>query len=407
MWRPRTNAMKNIYMIIMILTSVTFHTNAQWTLTTTSPPATGPIGSLKSDGVNLFGGSNCFTGNIFRTADNGNSWSNTINGLPVFQGISCMTVFDSKIFTGLSESTTNSGIGVFKSMDNGDNWALSNTGIPLNIPVTSIEAHNNTLFAGVPTYGVYTSTDEGNTWINSSIGLGSTTQFYSFAFNGTNIFVGTNHGVFKSTDNGNSWVQSSNGLPGNGLYFTMGAIGNNIFAATYGATLYRSADNGANWNVAYSGNTFISDIVISGSKVFLAIDEYVLMSSDSGLTWVNTGYNATQVHALTASDTYLFAAEYVDIWKLPLSQLTSIDEAEHKKDVRIFPNPFSTTTNISFNEEQNNIEIRIVDVLGNNVQSCKFSGKIFKLDAKAMKKGIYFVYIKAKDKHSIKKIIVK
>ena len=59
----------------------------------------------------------------------------------------------------------------------------------------------------------------------------------------------------------------------------------------------------------------------------------------------------------------------------------------------IAPNPFTSQTSITFNEEQKNTSIKITDVLGKEIKTIIFTGKQLKIEKGEMKSGIYFVQI--------------
>jgi len=59
--------------------------------------------------------------------------------------------------------------------------------------------------------------------------------------------------------------------------------------------------------------------------------------------------------------------------------------------ILIAPNPFTSQTTITFNEEQKNTTIKISDVLGNEIKTTTFLGKQFVIEKESMKAGIYFV----------------
>jgi len=57
----------------------------------------------------------------------------------------------------------------------------------------------------------------------------------------------------------------------------------------------------------------------------------------------------------------------------------------------ITPNPFTTNTTITFNEEQRNTSIKIKNLLGEEIKVINFTGKQLLIDKAEMKAGVYFV----------------
>ena len=75
--------------------------------------------------------------------------------------------------------------------------------------------------------------------------------------------------------------------------------------------------------------------------------------------------------------------------------------------ITISPNPFKSSTTIAFKEEQRNTVVKVIDILGKEINSQTFSGKEFVLEKGAMQAGIYFVYVMDnKNNKCIRKVIL-
>lgn len=61
--------------------------------------------------------------------------------------------------------------------------------------------------------------------------------------------------------------------------------------------------------------------------------------------------------------------------------------------ITIYPNPFTSETTITFNEEQKQVEIKITDILGKEIKTINFTGKQLVFAKEEIKEGIYFVLI--------------
>ena len=70
-----------------------------------------------------------------------------------------------------------------------------------------------------------------------------------------------------------------------------------------------------------------------------------------------------------------------------------IIENDPGKSISIYPNPFNLQTTIKFSEEQKNTTIKIMDVVGKEINSINYSGKELIIEKGGMKEGIYFVQI--------------
>jgi hypothetical protein len=83
-----------------------------------------------------------------------------------------------------------------------------------------------------------------------------------------------------------------------------------------------------------------------------------------------------------------------DVFISKLSQRTTAINSwgmDNSVKMNVYPNPFTTQTNIVFSEMQKNSTIRIVDILGKEIRSIHFSGDRLTLEKGNMKKGIYFI----------------
>ncbi|HEX8514627.1 MAG TPA: T9SS type A sorting domain-containing protein [Bacteroidia bacterium] len=85
---------------------------------------------------------------------------------------------------------------------------------------------------------------------------------------------------------------------------------------------------------------------------------------------------------------------------------TDITEKANSPSVLVHPNPFSEETTISFTEEQKNCIVRIMDVLGKETRTIRFSGKKLVIQKEEMLRGIYFVEITCGNENVINKKIV-
>ena len=101
--------------------------------------------------------------------------------------------------------------GVFRSTDQGESWTTVNNGLS-RTDIAALAANTTGLFAGISGDGVLRSTDGGGSWVTVNTGLTSV-SVQALLASGTDLFVGTyDQGVFRSTDNGEHWSPASTGL---------------------------------------------------------------------------------------------------------------------------------------------------------------------------------------------------
>ena len=193
--------------------------------------------------------------------------------------------------------------GIYKSTDNGENWfKLENTVDQFEVYAVYINRRDH-IFVGTNYRDrVYRSTNDGETWeiINNGYNTG---ECWAIGENkdGTVLFAGDGQfgKLYRSTNYGNNWELSAN-LPV--LSFAVDSS-NNIYCGTF-IGLYKSTDDGLNWNQVGFYNIPVNTIIIEDSnRVFCGTGYYdngqgVFYSADTGYTWTNIGLEDKIVYSL-------------------------------------------------------------------------------------------------------------
>lgn len=287
-------------------------TGAQWTQT--AGPEGAAVRAFVVNGTNVFAATD---GGIFRSANDGVSWSPASNGL-AGQFISSLANNGTALFAGSYGAADVAGAGVFRSTDNGATWARVNNGLSSQ-NILALGTNGSTVFAGVVAGGVFRSTDSGANWTNASNGLG-TQRVYAFAAIGNSVFAGTlQGGVFRSTDNGATWVAVNNGLAVPSIA-SLAVNGTTLFAGTNGAGVFRSTDNGATWAAVNNGLGIqvVSALVVNGTTLYAgSYSGGVFRSTDNGATWAaaSNGLGVEPISALAARGTALLAGTIFGIFR--------------------------------------------------------------------------------------------
>lgn len=120
----------------------------------------------------------------------------------------------------------------------------------------------------------------------------------------------------------------------------------------------------------------------------------------SGAGVTGTTFNATTAVNGTHSIKYLYSSgvncsdsAYANIF---VRTCTGIDNYYlNESAIIVAPNPFTEQTTITFTEEQKNVIIKVVDVLGQCVQQITTDNQQLTLDMRGISKGIYFLQIKS------------
>ena len=224
---------------------------------------------------------------IYKSTDNGISWSQSGSGLPLTSSVvrACVAVTpdNPSVVYALFGDNNNGFYAVYKSLDEGQNWVQqSNSPNLLGWSVTGSDSDGqawydlafacdpndeNILFVG----GVNTwkSIDGGQSWnINTHwYGASGTTYMHAdehmLKYNPINdyIYSGNDGGLYVSTDNGNNWTDISDGLQITQFY----SLG--VSQTVQDLVITGSQDNGT---FLKSGNNW--DPVIGGDGMECIID---------------------------------------------------------------------------------------------------------------------------------------
>jgi hypothetical protein len=381
---------------------------AQWVKT--NGPINGNIGCLAVSGTNLFAGTG---GSVFRSTDNGTSWTAASTGLPTTQTVNALVVSGTNLLAG-------GGGGVFLSTDNGTNWGAASAGLTAEGGVTSLFVSGANLFAGT-SVGVFRSTNGGTSWTNS--GLTNTVVRY-FAVCGTNLFAGGGGGVFLSTNNGTSWTATNGFSMDKASVVALAMCGTNLFVA-YTTSWYTgvvlSSDNGWSWNSLDVGltNTQVHAFAVSGANLFAGTWSGVFLSTDN-LKWtaVSTGLTDTLVNAIAVNGTNLFAGTYISgVWRRPLSEMITSTPATSSQIPKAFelcqnyPNPFNPSTTIKFELPMTSqVNLSVYDLLAREVSVLVNERRgagvhEVKFDGSNLASGVYFYRLQAGDFVSTKQLV--
>mgnify|MGYP001012706190 CR=1 FL=1 len=191
-------------------------------------------------------------------------------------------------------------------------WAQMNG--PVSGSFNNIQVSGTNIWLSGQAGGIFFSSNQGNTWI----GKGFSMRRVNFVFlNGNSIFAATDIGVYKSTNNGNNWnattLTSQNILPfivSAGIIFAGDAAGKGIF---------RSSNDGLSWDTVNNGlgNKYVYSMISNNNNIYAGTVGGVYVSSNSGLNWVNMN-NTRRIDAMTIKDSIIFAGGLgtgFGIWK--------------------------------------------------------------------------------------------
>lgn len=154
-------------------------------------------------------------GGLWKTTDNGSTWSNLTDHNPVL-GVSDILVFDDfettntiYIATGDRDAWDNRSVGVLKSTDGGSTWDETDLSYTLsqNMMVNRLlgDPNDNQTIIAATSAGVYKTIDGGDTWNDQLTSLSFKDMEYKPGDYNTLYGSTTSGSVYKSDDGGQTW----------------------------------------------------------------------------------------------------------------------------------------------------------------------------------------------------------
>ncbi len=344
---------------------------------------------------------------VYRSTNNGDAWTRANEGLPdnVPDGrtpVAPIVSIGNVVLAYVGGEGSNAIRKLYRSTDNGATWTLSDAGLPSGYNIVSFAVSGTRVFSGVLSSGatagrvVWTSTDNGQNWTATAYNeIGGFPR--ALAASGSTLYIngsGFLGRMSRSTDNGVTWTPLNNSPAGVSAIAVSGttvvAVG---LTADGNPSLFVSSNNGDTWIRTNSGLPQSEALTIFGSAGGLA-------------TLGSTVYLAYRIDVLNGGG----------VWRREVSQL-SVREiagarpAEFKLDQN-HPNPFNPSTVISYQlPTSGDVKLVVYDMLGREVQTLvntrQNAGRYqATFNASSLSSGAYFYRLSAGQFSETKKMML-
>lgn len=384
------------------------------------------ITSLNSSGIlrvaedgNIYS-SSMFQGGVFRSTNNGNSWTNIgtqfgkVSADPpvICNGIlyvSAGTVFKStnngsvwvdtkaqysRMATNGNEVYGLTNTTVIKTSDNGNTWKVVYT-LPSFQTIGNIVCNGNNLFVACLRAGICRSTNNGNTWEDINNGF-DRTEVYAVYSTSKGLFMVTANAVdniYKSTNNGDSWFATTLPSETDGPNTILESKKGYLLAVGASGKVYKSVNSGNSWFQIRSG---VGGLHTAPGCVALLSDDNIMVGN------LNAIYRTVSPTSVSESGSGDVPADSPFPTRFSLSQN--------------YPNPFNPSTSIRYSlPYASDVRLTIWNTLGKCVctlidkyQSAgEYSSEFNTSDISSnVSSGIYFYRLEAGEYIYTKKMLL-
>ncbi|MGZ5244754.1 MAG: T9SS type A sorting domain-containing protein [Bacteroidia bacterium] len=357
---------------------------------------------------------------LYRSTDNAKTFSHILPAGEDNIAVRCITKVNNTIIIG----GLNGDNRIFRSTDNGQTWSVAKTGMPdiygysSAIPAKALTVGNKVYMGGTNFFRV--SDDEGLTWKTMSIDPATG----SIAYTGGKLWHSSAMGgpaLKYSTDLGANW-QAPAANPNTYGYPAVGFVQFDdtliVLTGENGTSgIKRSSDGGTTWEtVANSLQLGLSMIEVNG--VLYACDYNGFhKSTNNGLIWTNE-CGSFQYHVYggklhtNGDDIWMASANGAIRYNMTkgtcevinLSATSILSESIPANNINIFPNPAQTFVNIS--NAQIGAVLKITDVTGKEIYKNIIKEEQAVISIENFVNGVYIIQIENNGMIANSKLVV-
>jgi len=253
---------------------------------------------------------------VYISSNKGYSWEQT--SLKKIS-VPSITIEGENIYAATSSDLS---AGILLSKDNGLNW--QKIGIKRGIPIKTVANKDNTIFACGNIIELQKSIDNGETWQNCSLTRNISGGIATIVFDKGNIFAGANYGLFISTDDGNTWKNTSDIYSPNGIG-SIAIKGDSIFVGRpfgYGGVLL-STDFGKTWEDVFLP-IYVFALGVKGDSVLMGKWNGLFLLTSEMQRWDSGGegnwkrlIQDPKIKCIKTDNESIFAAGDSGFYKIP------------------------------------------------------------------------------------------
>lgn len=372
--------------------SSTYNNGDSWITSSTGLPKPA-IASLTSFNGRVFSGSK--GSYVFFTDDKGDHWEISKKGL-TRPNVNTLLVAGSTLLAGTDAAPKEGKGGIHRSTDNGNTWAQVNDGIPIT-PITSLTNIGTKIYAGGDR-GVVILTDDGKSWSQMNAGL-SDTMVKALTDFRSDLFAGTQSGVFEALGN---WSIKNTGLS-NAHIHAFTSTSSYLYAATDSGVYRHAADSdGFLWRRVSSDSLFIQSLWSNDYILAAGTKTGIYLSSDNGNSWqFQQSAGAVSVNTFCAANRNLYAGTNSGVIAAPLAQFGVQSSTQENSISLQVTNPSTQSATIRYTlKERSDISMIAYDLLGKQYslitnEKREAAEYTFQWNTSALASGIYIIHLKA------------
>jgi hypothetical protein len=348
---------------------------------------------------------------LYRSTDGGNTW----NG-PIYSAGSNNNIFSISVKEGSPNYSIFAGTrnGVMRSTDSGASFQSANTGIPANSWVRDLEIDSSGIIAAATTNGLFTSTNNGDLWVQAT-GIPASDTIVTLTYDyplttedggDPRLYMGSQKGYIYQSFKDNMYLTAT----------LLTIFGDGEVASMM--ALYLTQENEKLHGVAVFpkggdvGGVYVTnDTRVGFVKQNEGLPSNPKVSALSGIVVQTRSGEEAEMYAGLYENTSTGAKIYKRTFVVGVEDISSGVPTSYELEQN-YPNPFNPVTTIQFSiPQQSFVALEIFNSLGEKVSTLvseELNAGTYKYEWKAgnLSSGVYYYKLVANDFSQTKKLIL-